>query len=128
MTPLKVQAPAVHLKLKVSCCCYPCLFVQLSADFPRTSLSTILAAGTAAEAAGALVLRVMRVAAVQIRASSDIKVACLTNLALCCQKEQKFGEALTWCEKALRCGLLLRDLPDCMHVAPLDDPRDHAAA
>ena len=60
-----------------------------------------------------------RVAAVQIRASSDIKVACLTNLALCCQKEQKFGEALTWCEKALRCALLLRDLPNCIQVTPM---------
>ena len=60
----------------------------------------------------------MGVAAVQIRASSDIKVACLTNLALCCQKEQKFGEALTWCEKALRWGLLQRNLPNCISVTP----------
>lgn len=38
----------------------------------------------------------------QMERSSRLKGACLVNLALLCQKEELFGEALKWCEKALQ--------------------------
>ncbi len=38
----------------------------------------------------------------QVEQSSKLKTACLVNLALLCQKEELFGEALKWCEKALQ--------------------------
>ena len=38
----------------------------------------------------------------QVEQSSRLKAACLVNLALLCQKEESFGEALKWCEKALQ--------------------------
>lgn len=38
----------------------------------------------------------------QAEAASVVKTACLVNLANCAQREQQFGEALDWCNKALR--------------------------
>ncbi len=40
--------------------------------------------------------------AMQAEAASVVKTACLVNLANCAQREQQFGEALDWCNKALR--------------------------
>ncbi|KAK9805627.1 hypothetical protein WJX72_008874 [[Myrmecia] bisecta] len=31
-----------------------------------------------------------------------VKVACMVNLALCCQKDEEYGDALKWCSKALQ--------------------------
>ena len=39
----------------------------------------------------------------QAEAASVVKTACLVNLANCAHKEQQYGEALDWCNKALRC-------------------------
>ena len=38
----------------------------------------------------------------QAEAASVVKTACLVNLANCSQREQKYGEALDWCNKALQ--------------------------
>lgn len=43
------------------------------------------------------------VACVQAEAAAVVKTACLVNLANCAHKEQQYGEALDWCNKALRC-------------------------
>ena len=37
-----------------------------------------------------------------VAAAAATKVACLVNLAACAQREQEFGEVVTWCTKALR--------------------------
>ena len=37
-------------------------------------------------------------------AASALKASCMVNLALCCQREEKFSEALSWCSKALKCA------------------------
>ncbi len=105
---MRFKERMVTTKRGISRCCCPRLLVQFCAISLACLLYAATAAGFAAEATRGPCPQPLRVAAVQIRASSDIKVACLTNLALCCQKEQKFGEALTWCEKALRYGLLLQ--------------------
>ena len=39
---------------------------------------------------------------VQAEAASEVKTACLVNLANCAHKEQQYGAALDWCNKALR--------------------------
>ncbi|KAL3145165.1 hypothetical protein ABBQ38_001764 [Trebouxia sp. C0009 RCD-2024] len=38
----------------------------------------------------------------QAEAAAVVKTACLVNLANCAHKEQQYGEALDWCNKALR--------------------------
>ena len=40
----------------------------------------------------------------QFAAASAAKLACCVNMALCAQKEDEWGEAITWCNKAIRCG------------------------
>ena len=50
---------------------------------------------------------------IQAEAASGVKAACLVNLANCAHKEQQYGEALDWCNKALRYDLL----PQCLLVA-----------
>lgn len=47
--------------------------------------------------------RLCIVAWVQAEAAAVVKTACLVNLANCAHKEQQYGEALDWCNKALRC-------------------------
>lgn len=38
----------------------------------------------------------------QVRAASSLKASCLLNMARCAEKEQEWGEAITWCNKAIR--------------------------
>ena len=37
-------------------------------------------------------------------AAGALKASCLLNLARCAEREQEWGEALSWCNKAIRCG------------------------
>lgn len=37
-------------------------------------------------------------------AAFNLKISCMLNLAACCQKNSAFGEAIEWCERALRYG------------------------
>ena len=39
----------------------------------------------------------------ELAAASTAKAACLLNLARCAEQEQEWGEALTWCNKAIGC-------------------------
>lgn len=43
----------------------------------------------------------------QAAAASKCKVDCMTNLALVAQKQRDFSECFRWCDKALRCVLVL---------------------
>lgn len=38
----------------------------------------------------------------QVAAASQLKASCLLNLARCAEREQEWGEALGWCNKAIR--------------------------
>ena len=40
----------------------------------------------------------------QFAAASALKASCLLNIARCAEREQEWGEALGWCNKAIRCG------------------------
>lgn len=40
----------------------------------------------------------------QVAAASQLKASCLLNLARCAEREQEWGEALGWCNKAIRWG------------------------
>lgn len=40
----------------------------------------------------------------QFAAASALKASCLLNMARCAEREQEWGEALGWCNKAIRCG------------------------
>jgi len=38
----------------------------------------------------------------QLAAASSLKASCLLNLARCAEKELEWGEALGWCNKAIK--------------------------
>lgn len=42
----------------------------------------------------------------QMAAASALKASCLLNMARCAEREQEWGEALGWCNKAIRCACL----------------------
>lgn len=44
----------------------------------------------------------------QVAAASQLKASCLLNLARCAEREQEWGEALGWCNKAIRWGATRR--------------------
>ena len=50
---------------------------------------------------------------IQAEAAAVVKTACLVNLANCAHKDQQYGEALDWCNKALRCEMLAIMMTEC---------------
>jgi hypothetical protein len=53
----------------------------------------------------------------EFSAASSTRAACMLNIGRCAEHEREWGEALTWCNKAIRCGT------SCQRAACHQSPR-----